>query len=142
MDARLLLTINTGSSRLKAALYRLREDTTETPELRAEASRIGGRGGTTTTPFDMVVLNGMSRYQLAAEALRRASKTSGSRLHPVLRVRGGDRKGHRLLEGALRGSARDTRLDLDTMDPPTETLMMGLLKDQDREGSRGTDYGA
>ena len=44
-DARRLLTINTGSSSLKAALYRLREDTTETPELRAEASRIGGRGG-------------------------------------------------------------------------------------------------
>ncbi|HEX5975013.1 MAG TPA: acetate kinase, partial [Rubrobacteraceae bacterium] len=40
-----LLTINTGSSSLKAALYRLREDTTETPELRAEASRIGDRGG-------------------------------------------------------------------------------------------------
>jgi acetate kinase len=50
-----LLTINTGSSSLKAALYRLRgEETetpelraeaTETPELRAEASRIGGQGG-------------------------------------------------------------------------------------------------
>jgi xylulose-5-phosphate/fructose-6-phosphate phosphoketolase len=36
--------------------------------------------GTTTTPFDMVVLNGMSRYHLAAEALRRAGETSGSRL--------------------------------------------------------------
>src|SRR5918998_743015 len=36
--------------------------------------------GTTTTPFDMVVLNGMSRYHLAAEALRRAGKISGSRL--------------------------------------------------------------
>ena len=45
MGARRLLTINTGSSSLKAALYRLREDTTETPELRAEASRLGGRGG-------------------------------------------------------------------------------------------------
>src|SRR3954453_15863702 len=44
VSARRLLTINTGSSSLKAALYRLREDTTETPELRAEASRIGGRG--------------------------------------------------------------------------------------------------
>src|ERR671926_496129 len=42
---RRLLTINTGSSSLKAALYRLREDAAETPELRAEASRIGGRGG-------------------------------------------------------------------------------------------------
>src|SRR5215216_4319126 len=45
VGGRRLLTINTGSSSLKAALYRLREDTTETPELRAEASRIGGRGG-------------------------------------------------------------------------------------------------
>jgi acetate kinase len=42
---RRLLTINTGSSSLKAALYRLWEGATETPELRAEASRIGGRGG-------------------------------------------------------------------------------------------------
>ncbi len=45
VGTRCLLTINTGSSSLKAALYRLREDTTETPELRAEASRIGGQGG-------------------------------------------------------------------------------------------------
>src|SRR6266511_674660 len=30
--------------------------------------------GTTTTPFDMVALNGMSRYHLAAEALRRAAR--------------------------------------------------------------------
>jgi acetate kinase len=45
VGAQRLLTINTGSSSLKAALYRLWEDTTETPEIRAEASRIGGRGG-------------------------------------------------------------------------------------------------
>ena len=30
--------------------------------------------GTTTTPFDMVVLNGMSRYHLSMEALRRARR--------------------------------------------------------------------
>jgi len=30
--------------------------------------------GTTTTPFDMVVLNGMSRYQLCQQALRRAKR--------------------------------------------------------------------
>jgi xylulose-5-phosphate/fructose-6-phosphate phosphoketolase len=30
--------------------------------------------GTTTTPFDMVVLNGMSRYHLAAEAIRRTTR--------------------------------------------------------------------
>src|SRR5919199_6265785 len=40
-----LLTINTGSSSLKAAVYTLQEGATESPELRAEASRIGGRGG-------------------------------------------------------------------------------------------------
>src|SRR5215212_10349418 len=45
VGGRRLLTINTGSSSLKAALYRLREGVTETPELRAQASRIGGRGG-------------------------------------------------------------------------------------------------
>ncbi len=43
---------------------------------RANAERFHVRGfqeqGTTTTPFDMVALNGMSRYHLAAEALRRS----------------------------------------------------------------------
>jgi xylulose-5-phosphate/fructose-6-phosphate phosphoketolase len=32
--------------------------------------------GTTTTPFDMVVLNGMSRYHLCIEAMRRAHRVS------------------------------------------------------------------
>ena len=45
---------------------------------RANADRFHVRGfneqGTTTTPFDMVVLNGMSRYHLAAEALRRSRR--------------------------------------------------------------------
>jgi xylulose-5-phosphate/fructose-6-phosphate phosphoketolase len=45
---------------------------------RVNAERFHVRGfneqGTTTTPFDMVVLNGMSRYQLAAEAIKRVSR--------------------------------------------------------------------
>ena len=45
---------------------------------RHDASRFHVRGyreeGTTTTPFDMVVLNGMSRFHLAIEALRRARR--------------------------------------------------------------------
>ena len=41
MGARLLLTINTGSSSFKTALYRLRKGATETSELRAETSRVG-----------------------------------------------------------------------------------------------------
>ncbi len=45
MGGRRLLTINTGSSSLKAALYCLQEGATETPELWAEASMIGGPGG-------------------------------------------------------------------------------------------------
>ena len=104
MDARRLLTINTGSSSLKAALHRLREDTTQTPELRAQASRIGGRGGgmrladdrgetlderRDDLPDHAAALDalmsrlrdrGLDRDGLAAEALRRAAKTSGSRL--------------------------------------------------------------
>ena len=41
--------------------------------------------GTTTTPFDMVVLNGMSRYHLAVEALRRSPR-SGARARLDRRV--------------------------------------------------------
>jgi xylulose-5-phosphate/fructose-6-phosphate phosphoketolase len=45
---------------------------------RANAERFHVRGfreqGTTTTPFDMVVLNGMSRYDLAIEAIKRATR--------------------------------------------------------------------
>ena len=45
---------------------------------RSQASRFHVRGfqeqGTTTTPFSMVILNGMSRYHLAAEALRRCAQ--------------------------------------------------------------------
>jgi len=45
---------------------------------RANADRFHVRGfneqGTTTTPFLMVVLNGMSRYDLAIEAIKRATR--------------------------------------------------------------------
>ncbi len=45
---------------------------------RPQASRFHVRGyreeGSTTTPFDMVVLNGMSRFHLCIEALRRARR--------------------------------------------------------------------
>jgi xylulose-5-phosphate/fructose-6-phosphate phosphoketolase len=48
---------------------------------RPGADRFHVRGynewGTTTTPFDMVVLNGMSRYHLALEALHRARRLPG-----------------------------------------------------------------
>ncbi len=53
---------------------------------RPAADRFHVRGfreeGTTTTPFDMVVRNGMSRYHLALEALRRApeGRAEGGRL--------------------------------------------------------------
>ena len=46
---------------------------------RPQASRFHVRGfneeGTTTTPFDMVVMNDMSRYHLCLEALRRAGRS-------------------------------------------------------------------
>jgi xylulose-5-phosphate/fructose-6-phosphate phosphoketolase len=40
--------------------------------------------GTTTTPFGMVVMNGMSRYHLAAEALRRSARQREDRIAPSL----------------------------------------------------------
>jgi xylulose-5-phosphate/fructose-6-phosphate phosphoketolase len=49
---------------------------------RPNPSRFHVRGyreeGTTTTPFDMVVLNRISRYHLAAEALKRARRPPGN----------------------------------------------------------------
>jgi xylulose-5-phosphate/fructose-6-phosphate phosphoketolase len=48
---------------------------------RTNAERFHVRGfteqGTTTTPFDMVVLNGMSRYHLAKEAIKRTIGDEG-----------------------------------------------------------------
>lgn len=48
---------------------------------RPEPERFHVRGfmeeGTTTTPFDMVVLNNISRYQLAIEAIRRSNYKNG-----------------------------------------------------------------
>jgi len=48
---------------------------------RPESNRFHVRGyqeeGTTTTPFDMVVRNGMSRYHLVLEALKRARRVPG-----------------------------------------------------------------
>jgi xylulose-5-phosphate/fructose-6-phosphate phosphoketolase len=48
---------------------------------RPDVERFHVRGfneeGTTTTPFDMVVKNGMSRYHLCREALRRAPRLAG-----------------------------------------------------------------
>jgi xylulose-5-phosphate/fructose-6-phosphate phosphoketolase len=40
--------------------------------------------GTTTTPFDMVVLNGMSRFHLAIEALKRARRARAD-IEPCVR---------------------------------------------------------
>src|ERR671917_17838 len=101
VDARRLLTINTGSSSLKAALYRLREDTRETPELRAEASRIGGRGGSMRLADDRGEtvderLDDLPDHAAALDALM-------SRL----RARGHDRDdlaavGHRIVHGGDR----------------------------------------
>jgi xylulose-5-phosphate/fructose-6-phosphate phosphoketolase len=40
--------------------------------------------GTTTTPFDMVVLNEMSRYHLAIEAMRRSRRPPARGLTPLI----------------------------------------------------------
>ena len=81
---------------------------------RPNAGRFHVRGynehGTTTTPFDMVVLNEMSRYHLVMEALHRARRTpaGAAELHRLLR--GTAAPAPRLRPRALRGHARDPRL--------------------------------
>ena len=58
---------------------------------RPHAGRFHVRGfneqGTTTTPFNMVVLNEMSRYHLAIEAIRRGSRMNGRDLSLIAECR-------------------------------------------------------
>ena len=83
---------------------------------RVNAHRFHVRGyseqGTTTTPFDMVVLNDMSRYHLAIAALRRSERfqQQASSWIPILEHR--DRFSRRLYAGPPRGSSRDSHLGL------------------------------
>jgi xylulose-5-phosphate/fructose-6-phosphate phosphoketolase len=76
---------------------------------RSHAERFHVRGfadvGATTTPFDMVILNGMSRYHLAIEALKRAPKFASK--SPALISE---------LEGRIRGAVAYTREHF--QDPP------------------------
>ncbi len=68
--------------------------------------------GTTTTPFDMVVLNGISRYHLAIEALRRARRIPENSPALVERFNAQLQEASELRRGAPRGHARGARLDL------------------------------
>src|SRR3712207_2554054 len=115
-DARRLLTINTGSSSLKAALYRLREDTTEKPELRAEASRIGGRGG------------GMRLADARGE---------------ILDERREDLPDHAAALDVLMSRLRDRGLDRDDLLAAVgHRIVHGGGRHRDREGRRSTNNGA
>ena len=86
--------------------------------------------GTTTTPFDMVVLNRMSRYHLVLEALRRSRRAAegGEQLGRL--VRGDDRAAPRLRPRAPGGHAGGHRLDLARMSPPrpgsTEPVILAI----------------
>jgi xylulose-5-phosphate/fructose-6-phosphate phosphoketolase len=63
---------------------------------RVNAERFHVRGfneqGTTTTPFDMVVMNGMSRYHLAIEAMRRVPRFAGQAQRLIAECNGMIRK--------------------------------------------------
>ncbi|HUR28111.1 MAG TPA: phosphoketolase family protein [Planctomycetota bacterium] len=65
-----------GDGEVVFAFHGYPRDVHELVHHRPDPQRFHVRGyveeGTTTTPFDMVVRNGMSRFQLATEALRRA----------------------------------------------------------------------
>src|SRR5919112_3541654 len=97
-----LLTINTGSSSLKAALYRLRGEGTETPELRAEASRIGGRGGgmrlagSRGETLDEEHQDDLPDHAAALDALMGRLRDRGLERDDLAAV------GHRLVHGGIR----------------------------------------
>jgi hypothetical protein len=79
--------------------------------------------GTTTTPLDMVLLNGMSRYHLAMDALKRIDPGCRAGPRPDLDLRAGglDLQRQGLLQGAPRGPARDPRLGVDSVSLPNLT---------------------
>jgi xylulose-5-phosphate/fructose-6-phosphate phosphoketolase len=77
---------------------------------RPNAGRFHVRGynehGTTTTPFDMVVLNEMSRYHLVLEALRRARRAPEGAAELEQHCRDMLARHHDYVARALRGHAR------------------------------------
>jgi xylulose-5-phosphate/fructose-6-phosphate phosphoketolase len=76
MDATSFVDLFTADKPVVFAFHGYQRAIHEIVHGHVNADRFHVRGfneqGTTTTPFGMVVLNGMSRYHLAAEALRRA----------------------------------------------------------------------
>ena len=67
--------------------------------------------GTTTTPFDMVMLNDLDRFHLVMDAIERLARSPRRWPHPAGDGRRPDAR-PRVDARARRGSARDQRLDL------------------------------
>ena len=82
MDEETFLSLFTGTTDVVFAFHGYPRAVHEILHGRTNAPRFHVRGyieeGTTTTPFDMVVLNKTSRFHLCLEALRRASTIPGS----------------------------------------------------------------
>jgi xylulose-5-phosphate/fructose-6-phosphate phosphoketolase len=78
MDERRFVELFTADKPVVFAFHGYQRAIHEIIHGRPNAERFHVRGfheqGTTTTPFDMVVLNGMSRYHLCIEALRRVPR--------------------------------------------------------------------
>jgi len=78
MDATQFVDLFTASQPVVFAFHGYQRAIHEIVHGRPHAERFHVRGfneqGTTTTPFDIVVLNSMSRYHLCIEALRRAPR--------------------------------------------------------------------
>jgi len=82
MDEETFISLFTGTTDVVFAFHGYPRAIHEILHGRTNAPRFHVRGyieeGTTTTPFDMVVLNKTSRFHLCLEALRRASTIPGS----------------------------------------------------------------
>ena len=102
----------TSSSRSTATPGRCTSSCTGAPTPAASTSTAISEQGTTTTPFDMVVLNEMSRYHLVLDALRRARRLAPGARRARAPLRGDARAPPRLHPRALRGHARGARLDV------------------------------
>ena len=76
-----LFTDATGRSSSRSTATRARSTSSSTGGRNADRFHVRGfsEEGTTTTPFDMVVLNEMSRYHLVMEALKRPRRSRRTR---------------------------------------------------------------
>ena len=81
--------------------------------------------GTTTTPFDMVVLNTLDRFHLVMDVANRVPKLQGQAAHIKQRMRDKLNEHTQYIHQSRRGYARNTQLEMAAVSRTILTLNSG-----------------